>query len=446
MTKYHVNPRTNRPNICKADKQGCPLIKQGAPHFDNKDDARDYAEKSLGEKSNFMQSSSKKTPANSVGNASSVDSVSNEDTQRLAELKDEINNTLGAHKDSFEQLRTVDLKKLDEVGSLVNKEITRGLSFNPDDIAIEDFSDAQLQEIEDSTNKVFAQLTDVGGKLEREMSGTRAKEVEKVISILPTAAKNFVPEEDFVTKTTNKNSALAGSYSKAYVEEVSPLEDVVSPFSISSYENAAPGEFFENSGVIPVEVKSGEVQSFRVMKKGENTQYYVGKKPAGSKGWKKVASSVEVSIGEEKVTVEKPVYQMTEKTEKIKQVLSVHEVKDKRSESLALHEYTHAVQRHYYSQTTRADVYSVDDKMFDSIAGKTYPSKEYDMDVHTGFTNDYMASDPVELLPVATESLFKPGAVKGFYGKDRHANADKLRNWTAGMWLHFDALGRAENS
>ena len=442
MVMYHVNPKTNRPNICRADKKGCPLLKEGAKHFDNKDDARDYAEKSLGEKSNFMHSSSKKTPVNS---ASGVNNVSNEDTQRIAALKDEINNTLGVNKDSAEQLRTVDLEKLDKVGVLVNEEIVRGLSFNPNDIAIEDFSSAQLQEIEDSTNKVFAQLTDVGGKLEREISGTRAKEVEKVISVLPTAAKNFVPKEDFATKTTNKNSHLAGSYTRAYVEEVSPLEDVVSPFSISSYENAAPGEFFENSGVIPVEVKSGEVQGFRVMKKGENTQYYVGKKPAGSKGWKKVASSVEVSIGEEKVTVEKPVYQMTEKTQKIKQVLSVHEVKDKRSESLALHEYTHAVQSHYYHQTTRADVHSADDKMFDSLAGKTYRSEIYDMDVRTGFTNDYMASDPVELLPVATESLFKPGAVKGFYGKDRHANADKLRNWTAGMWLHFDALGRAEN-
>ena len=28
---------------------------------------------------------------------------------------------------------------------------------------------------------------------------------------------------------------------------------------------------------------------------------------------------------------------------------------------------------------------------------------------------------------------------------DRHANADKLKNWTAGMWLHLDALGKAEN-
>lgn len=443
MTKYHVNPKTNRPNICKADKQGCPLSKEGAKHFDNKDDARAYAEKSLGEKSNFMQSSSKKTPANSANKANSV---SGEDTQRLAELKDEINNTLGAHKDSFEQLRTVDLEKLDEVGVLVNKEITRGLSFNPDDIAIEDFTDTQLQELEDSTSKVFAQLTDVGGKLEREMSGTRAKEVEKVISILPTAAKNFVPEEDFVTKTTNKNSALAGSYSKAYVDEISPLKDEPSPFAVDSYNNAQPGEFFENYGAFPGEIESGEVQGFRVMKKGEDTQYFVGKKPAGSKGWKKVASSVEVVVGNEKIVVEKPVYQMTEKTQKLKQVLSVHEVKDKRSESLALHEYTHAVQRHYYSQTTRADVYSVDDKMFNSVAGKTYPSKEYDMDVHTGFTNDYMASQPVELLPVATESLFKPGAVKGFYGKDRHPNADKLKNWTAGMWLHLDALGKAESS
>src|SRR5699024_406037 len=158
MVMYHVNPKTNRPNICRADKKGCPLLKEGAKHFDNKDDARDYAEKSLGEKSNFMQSSSKKTPVNSA---------SNEDTQRLAALKDEINNTLGANKDSAEQLRTVDLEKLDKVGVLVNEEIVRGLSFNPNDIAIEDFSDAQLQEIEDSTNKVFAQLTDVGGKLER---------------------------------------------------------------------------------------------------------------------------------------------------------------------------------------------------------------------------------------------------------------------------------------
>ena len=257
MVVYHVNPKTNRPNICRADKKGCPLSKEGAKHFDNKDDARDYAEKSLGEKSNFMQSSSKKTPVNNVGNENNVNSVSNEDTQRLAALKDEINNTLGANKDSAEQLRTMDLEKLDKVGVLVNEEIVRGLSFNPNDIAIEDFSSEQLQEIEDSTNKVFARLTDVGGKLERGISGTRAKEVEKVISVLPTAAKNFVPKEDFATKTTNKNSHLAGSYTRAYVEEVSPLEDVVSPFSINSYENAAPGEFFENSGVIPIEVKSG---------------------------------------------------------------------------------------------------------------------------------------------------------------------------------------------
>ena len=59
MAKYHVNPRTNRPNICRADKQGCPLQAQGAPHFDNKEDAHKHIEKTLSEKNNITASKSK---------------------------------------------------------------------------------------------------------------------------------------------------------------------------------------------------------------------------------------------------------------------------------------------------------------------------------------------------------------------------------------------------
>lgn len=60
MAKYHVNPKTNRPNICRARSEStCPLKVQGAEHFDNKDDAQKHAETLLSEKNNIMKSASK---------------------------------------------------------------------------------------------------------------------------------------------------------------------------------------------------------------------------------------------------------------------------------------------------------------------------------------------------------------------------------------------------
>lgn len=50
MARYHVNPETNRPNICRATIR-CDFAVDGQepPHFDNKDDAKAYAEKNLTE-------------------------------------------------------------------------------------------------------------------------------------------------------------------------------------------------------------------------------------------------------------------------------------------------------------------------------------------------------------------------------------------------------------
>ena len=60
MAKYHVNPKTNRPNICRARSEStCPLKVQGAEHFDNKDDAQKHAETLLSKKNNIMKSASK---------------------------------------------------------------------------------------------------------------------------------------------------------------------------------------------------------------------------------------------------------------------------------------------------------------------------------------------------------------------------------------------------
>lgn len=77
MAKYHVNPKTNRPNICRARSEStCPLKVQGAEHFDNKADAQKHAETLLSEKNNIMKSASK----NSANNGNSVNNVNNENT------------------------------------------------------------------------------------------------------------------------------------------------------------------------------------------------------------------------------------------------------------------------------------------------------------------------------------------------------------------------------
>lgn len=46
MTKYHISPESGRPNICRAEKQDCPV---GGSHFDNKVEAKAYAENKLSE-------------------------------------------------------------------------------------------------------------------------------------------------------------------------------------------------------------------------------------------------------------------------------------------------------------------------------------------------------------------------------------------------------------
>jgi len=64
MTRYHVNPESGRPNICKA-KIKCDFAVDGQepPHFNNKEEARNYAEKSMqqqyGETSRVLKSGTK---------------------------------------------------------------------------------------------------------------------------------------------------------------------------------------------------------------------------------------------------------------------------------------------------------------------------------------------------------------------------------------------------
>jgi hypothetical protein len=60
--RYHISPRTGLPNICRAKSaNSCPIVGADGDHFDSKQEARDYTEKSLS-KEHGIKSLSKKKP------------------------------------------------------------------------------------------------------------------------------------------------------------------------------------------------------------------------------------------------------------------------------------------------------------------------------------------------------------------------------------------------
>ena len=88
MAKYHVNPKTNRPNICRARSEStCPLKAQGAEHFDNKDDAQKHAETLLSKKNNIMKSASKNSE-NSENNENGENTVDFEVDKEFSNAQD----------------------------------------------------------------------------------------------------------------------------------------------------------------------------------------------------------------------------------------------------------------------------------------------------------------------------------------------------------------------
>lgn len=83
--KYHVNPKTNRPNICNAKSvDSCPL-RENSPHFTDKNDAKEYVENKLSKRNSIFSSRNKKT---SVNIESTENNVSNDFTKKLFSLVD----------------------------------------------------------------------------------------------------------------------------------------------------------------------------------------------------------------------------------------------------------------------------------------------------------------------------------------------------------------------
>ena len=119
---YHINPETNRPNICKAQSvDSCPL-RENSPHFTDKNDAKEYVEDKLSKSTSLYASKNKKT---SVSNESSVN---NDYAEKLFSLVD------------YEKEKPVTKKGLKALISRANNQIEKRKNFYTEDTFDEDTS------------------------------------------------------------------------------------------------------------------------------------------------------------------------------------------------------------------------------------------------------------------------------------------------------------------
>lgn len=88
MANYHVNLKTGKTGICKADPGKCPVqATDGAEHFDNKNDAQSRAEEVLTKKSGVMKSAVK---ADSGDN----EKIAERDINAISDLAENENNPI----------------------------------------------------------------------------------------------------------------------------------------------------------------------------------------------------------------------------------------------------------------------------------------------------------------------------------------------------------------
>lgn len=141
--KYHVNGETGRVNICRAtNKRGCPL---GAdtPHFDNKEDAKQYIER-IEENNHKKITTISKHPRDSIKKHSKIENNSNSNIKNIAK-----SNTIRNHRNNTTDLEDKNTNKslnnngVNEKFSAFSKPYVKKKLFTKDDI---EFPDGSLVE------------------------------------------------------------------------------------------------------------------------------------------------------------------------------------------------------------------------------------------------------------------------------------------------------------
>lgn len=417
MAKFHVNEE-NKPLPCRAQEGACPF-----QHFENLQEAQDHVEAKFEE--------------------STADPVLRKGAKGFAKDLQQRIDSLGDDPST---------EDLIAVGSAIDAEVRRHLSFDPNDVLQDDLSQKQLDEIQTVNRRVMSELAVCSRGTDREITGPRAKDVESVVTVLPDGAKKLVSNDKIVTETIRKKS-VGGQHSNGKL----PVKVEFNERKNSFYEKSsgAPvGAFYENSGALPSDLEH-PLSGSRVALRGESDvaeQYWMGKKPEGaSRNLRKVSDKTELYVNGRKHVFEKPLYRFYTFENQQQTRLSVPAAKTEEGRAIITHEYAHAVQLGYHRRMAPCHDKSggktheaADERMWGELRGNRKFSDDYRMMTYDGFPDDYMGSDKKEFFPKATEGVLHPASPsnKFLYGSDRHSNSDRVRQWTMAFWVHLDRITR----
>lgn len=354
------------------------------------------------------------------------------------------------------------LEEVSTVGNMVNNEVTRRLSFDPNSIDHNDYTAKQLRELQDTNRKVIAEVTSCGAGIGRTLVGVpaRIKEVERNVAFLPDGAKNLVLQKTMMIKNATAKDNCYGQYSmftRARYQS-SPIEEI----SERNIGNAGVplnnGDVYTRESVYSDTIEDGKLKSgngFAAYQKiDDNTvrAVWVGKPLKKSQ---KVGTGVVIKSRYNK-EIKLPHQEIYNNASTI--IGEVQEImllpksgSTDFMDSIATHEYSHAVQHGSMMNETTQKLSQHESTPYRKLtAGSTQDT------VGEQFPDSYMgAASQRELFTVATEGFFHTAATTQgrnsvttthanfLYGANRHKNADTIKNWVAGQWLALDKEGQA---
>lgn len=429
---------------------------------------------------------------------------------------------------------------MEAVGAEVNAEVNKRLGYDPAELDYRELKD-KTAEIQKTNREVMAEIVKTTGSKSETVYGPRAKDLEESIAVLPDDAKSYISDLHIQAKTMNKNNRTTlGQHSFGRVPVGEKLQ-TSEKFDYDVPHNVPEGEIF--SGLLKFELEEGSISFTGHVKDTSEVQREVdgrkaykmkrvwighptteGGRPAkkAPKGWRKISDTTEVwgisswskdSPVAEKVTVNKPSYEIAEEVTVDGSVLKVPAVEKESpgdsfreglrsdQQSIALHEYTHAIQRKYRMELADAtkqarEQYYEDYKLAkdkERVAAKEFgvnavETKEFSRQVEAageklyatdlsqeeifwgeikgerikksfngttdtrfeGFPDSYMGdSSKKELWTVATENFFytdAPRSLNSLYGKKKaeNPNTERIRNWVVGQWIQVAQLGASK--
>lgn len=324
------------------------------------------------------------------------------------------------------------------LGEVFNSGVAGRLSFDPNTVPSGKLSEKQYGEIRDAVRGLYRELGSSGGVLKNEVSGTAkmVKSFNDAISVLPDSVKNSYSDMPVVLKSVPKTAGFNGKFSTGVVEVVSCESSFDVPdFYADDWGSLQPGEFHTLSMSVSDVDFMDEEYSGRLYRKSEDGTaevLWVGDKAPKAKSKK---------LGEDRVVISSNGYKSDVGLRTISRVSSsvmqnsiIVQAKSDVPDSVFIHEFAHGVE--HFNDGIDSDSYRMYRKFAD--VGESYYDESYGVKSITGLPNAYMgASGGVEFFTKATEGFFCPDSPENgfFYGSDRVASSDEIKNWVTGVWV-----------